>query len=91
MVFTEITYQDIRLHGYYVHLLKSCMKIKQIYWLLLCVVVLGSCSKEDDSPKQAIAIEIPDFRLIGEDLDNIYQFKISINLSTMLHYNRGFR
>lgn len=87
MVFTEITNQDIRLHGYYVHLLKSCMKIKQIYLLLLCGVVLGSCSKEDDSPKEAIAIEIPDFRLIGEDLDNIYQFKYDASLQQGIQVN----
>jgi len=63
------------------------MKITQIYWLILCGIVLSSCSKEATSPNEAVEIDIPDFKLIGEDLDNIYQFSYDATLKQGVQVN----
>jgi len=63
------------------------MKITQIYWLILCGIVLSSCSKEATSTNEAVEIEIPNFKVIGEDLDNIYQFSYDASLKQGIQVN----
>ncbi|NNE03331.1 MAG: hypothetical protein HKN52_09210 [Eudoraea sp.] len=63
------------------------MKINQLYWLLLCGILLSACTKDEDSPIDTVDVETPNFKLIGEDLDNIYQFSYNASLKQGVQVN----
>ena len=54
------------------------MKIKHLFWLCFFVFATLGCSKSDDEPPEEPAISVPNFRVIGEDTDNIYQYNHKI-------------
>ena len=51
---------------------------KAICYVLFCAFTLG-CSKEDDGLPGETTSFIPDFKVVGEDIDNIYQFNYKAN------------
>lgn len=57
-----------------VPLKKSCMRPKILFWLFLSAGILLSCSKNGDTLPSDESSKIPDFKLVGEDAANIYQY-----------------
>lgn len=56
------------------------MKIRKVFYWVLCVPLLLGCSRDDaDEPAEQRSIT-PDFKVVGEDIDNIYQYNYTAAL-----------
>ncbi|MCW5516344.1 hypothetical protein [Muriicola sp. Z0-33] len=58
------------------------MNIRKLFCGVLCLATLLGCSRDDAAEFEEPISNVPDFRVVGEDIENIYQFNYTASGET---------